>query len=84
MRVGAPGAGLHTGAVVLALLEWVNTQHARGRVPLLFESGRQSLRAMGAGLQQAGPDGLARYRLELVAEHITELKGETDGEEQED
>ena len=81
--VGDPGAGLHNAALVLALQDWVNTQNARGRVPLLFESGRQSLRALGAGLQQAGPDGLARYRLELVAEHITELKGETDGEEQE-
>ena len=82
--VGDPGAGLHNAALVLALQDWVNTQNARGRVPQLFESGRQSLRAQGAGLQQAGPDGLARYRLELVAEHITELKGETDGEEQED
>ena len=77
--VGDPGAELNNAALVLALQDWVNTENARSRVPALFETGRQSLRALGAGLQQAGPEGLARYRIELVVEHTTEMKGEADG-----
>ncbi len=81
---GDVAAGMQNAVLLLALQDWVNAENARHRVPALFESGRQSLRALAAGLQQAGPDGLARYRMELVVEHITEMKGETDGEEQKD
>lgn len=81
---GDRDAGAQNAALVLALQDWVNAENACRRVPALFESGRQSLRALGAGLQQAGPDGLARYRLELVVEHMTEMRGEQDGEKQKD
>ena len=81
---GDVAAGMQNAVLLLALQDWVNAENARRRVPALFEFGRQSLRALAAGLQQAGPDGLARYRMELVVEHITEMKGETDGEEQKD
>lgn len=82
--LGDPGAGMQNAALLLALQDWVNVENARHRIPTLFENGHQSLRATGSALQQAGPDGLARYRMELVVEHTTEMKGETDGEEQED
>lgn len=80
---GDSGAGMQNAALLLELQDWVNSQNALHRVPALFESGRQSLRAMGGALQQAGPEGLGRYRMELVVEHTTELKGAEDGEEQE-
>ena len=74
-------AGVRNAALMLALQDWVNSENAHGRVPALFESGSQSVRAVGGVLQEAGPDGLARYQMELAVEHTAQMKGDTDGEQ---